>query len=99
VPEYLEELARSSGFEIGSGNEVLEIYGEEGEIVLRKPWHPGALALEEGLKCVGGKAGGDALALCNSSTLMSVQGNKGFIGRIEEAWRTLPFLAFISSLR
>ncbi len=99
VPAYLEELARSSGFEIGHGNEVSEIGGVEGELSLRKPWHPGTIGLEEGLKCVGGEAEGDVLALCDSSAFMSVQGNKGFIGRIEESWRALPFLAFISSLR
>ncbi len=98
LPDRLRPLAKSAGFEEGEGREVRELKGSKGSLKLRKPWHPAARGLEEGLECEGGSAEGDVLATCNGKEALVDAGEVIYVGTIKEAWRLLPALAYASRL-
>ena len=96
LPEWLEELAQRAGFAKGSGRSVLPLEGIEGEAWLKRPWHPAARGLEEGLRCEGGKAEGLVIAGCGNASLIIDADDRIYLGKVEEPWRLLPAIAYAS---
>jgi len=100
LPDFLKEEAIKAGFIPNEGVDVIELSAFNGESYVKMPWHPASFALEDGLPCRGfSDVGGLELAKCGSSSLLTMSSSKNqvYIGKIEEPWRYLPLLAYISS--
>ncbi len=97
MPKWMEGIAKSIGVELGGEKEILDISKEEGNVSLLRPWHPSARALEEGLECLGGPAEGLEIAKCGPNVLISIQGNRVYVGRVQELWRLMPTLVYAAT--